>query len=133
MASDFERHRPSNVTNGYQTCQKCGCPHKMEDAICSFCGAKLLRKISFSDRFKRAVERAKWRYKLKAPRRSPKSVAKNAASKLVTLILGVALTVVGGWFLLKASQGSGLTDFLVGAIFSIYGVYAVINVVRKKE
>ena len=131
MPSEPERRGSQNLTDEYQTCPKCGCPHKMASSICSYCGSPLSRKAPISERLRRAVETVKWRYKLKGPR----SVwaAGGVFSKAVTFSLGVALVLLGGWFFVRAVGSSSFSEFLIGSLFLVYGVYSSAVVLRGKD
>ncbi len=122
--------RKHNATDEYQTCPACRLPHKMDDTVCAFCGSKLLGRVTLAEKIRRAAERLKWRYKLKTRRKNPTKLAKEVSSKFMMVALGVLLSAVGTWFLLKAADTSSLSDILLGALFLIYGVYAVYNAVK---
>jgi len=119
-----------NATDEYQTCPNCALPHKMDDTVCSFCGSKLLRRVTLAEKIRRAAERLKWRYKLKTRRKNPTKLAKEVSSKFMMVALGVLLSSVGAWFVLRAGDTGAMSDYLLGALFLIYGVYAVYNPVK---
>jgi len=107
----------------------CGCPHKVTDNVCSYCGSSLSRRISVSERLRQAVETVKWRYRMKGRRHS--TSLKLATSKLVTLLLGVALALLGGAFFVSAVGSSSFSEFLVGSLFLVYGVYSCYTVLKE--
>ncbi|MBI4667285.1 MAG: zinc ribbon domain-containing protein [Nitrospinae bacterium] len=113
-------------TSEYQTCPKCGLPHKLSDTVCAYCGEKLPQKVSLTEKLKRIVERARWRYKLKARRPSVKSVS----GKITALLIGAGLLGGAVFFLYRAITGQEFMDFLIGAILAIYGGYITANTFR---
>ncbi len=119
-SSDFPK-----ATKDYVNCPQCGCPNRQSDTACSFCGASLSGRMGISARLRRAVETIKWRYRIKSPRSGHKHIAKKFASNTITLLLGAALTSIGAWFIIKAVNSSSFSDFLVGTLFALYGVYSI--------
>lgn len=129
MAYDPKRRRfRDSGDEEYQNCPKCGLPHKMKDMVCSYCGAELSGRVAPREKFNRFVETMKWRYKVKGVRGT--ATAKSYMGKIVTLIIGAVLLTVGGWLIYRAVEASSFTEFLVGAMFALYGGYAVVNSVK---
>lgn len=118
------------TTSDYLNCPHCGCPNKVSDTICSYCDAPLASKAGMSVRFRRAFESLKWRYKLKSPRSSASAAVKKYSGNMFTLILGAALALLGGWFFLTAVSSSSFSEFIIGALFMLYGVYTIIHVLK---
>lgn len=131
MPADPWRRGSPDTTDEYRTCPKCGCPHKTVDTVCSYCGSPLTRKTPLSERLRRAVETVKWRRRLKSHKRAKVSSGK-LTSKLVTLALGVILTLLGGWFFIQAVSSSSFSEFLIGSLFLIYGIYSSAYTLRDK-
>lgn len=128
---DPDGEREPNATGEYQTCPDCGLPHKMDDTICSFCGSKLLRRVTLSEKLHRTVERLKWRYKLKTKRNNTSTVAKKVSSKLITVALALLLSAIGIWFFIRSGATDALSDTFLGILFLIYGVYALYVTVKR--
>lgn len=120
------------TSSDFINCPQCGCPNRVADTICSYCDKPLSQQTGMSVRFKRAYESLKWRYKLKSPRSNPGAFAKEQASRLLTLLLGVALAVIGGWFFVAAAGSSSFSEFIIGALFLLYGVYTIIHILKPK-
>lgn len=100
----------------------------MSAVVCSFCGTSLSQKPPVAERLRRAMETVKWRYKIKG--RGARQEASRLASRLFTLSLGAALTALGGWFIVHAAGSASFSEFLIGALFAIYGVYSVAAVLK---
>ncbi|VAX19012.1 hypothetical protein MNBD_NITROSPINAE02-1040 [hydrothermal vent metagenome] len=133
MVFDSDDKRLEETTGEYQTCPNCSLPHKMTDTICSFCGEKLPGHLTYVEKVRRTIEAAKWRYKLKSPGNKASALASRAGANLVVLLLGVALTGVGGWFFYSAISSSSFSSFLIGAVFLLYGIYSIYNLFTKKS
>ncbi|MGK7345930.1 MAG: hypothetical protein ACNS63_09000 [Candidatus Nitrospinota bacterium M3_3B_026] len=102
----------------------------MDASVCSFCGVPLSSKPPVAERLRRAMETVKWRYKIKG--RKASYSAGRLASRLFTLSLGAALVVLGGWFIVRAVGSASFSEFLIGALFSIYGVYSSAAVLKNR-
>ncbi len=125
-------HQDSFETStDYLECPQCGCPNRQSDTVCSYCDAPLSLKPGMSIRFRNAVESLKWRYKLKSPKADAGKAARKYAGNLFTLLLGVALAALGAWFFLGAVSSSSFSEFIIGAVFMLYGVYTVIHVLKS--
>lgn len=120
----------SRKTGSYVNCPQCGCPNKDSDRFCSYCEAPIDGKPAMSARFRRAVETLRWRYKLKSRKTGYKTAARKRLGALFTIFLGLALTALGGWFLVSALATSAFSEFAIGAMFALYGVYSIIHVVK---
>jgi hypothetical protein len=76
----------------------------------------------------KVVEQIKWRYRLKSRRQAP--TLKGAAGSILTVIVGVSLAGLGGYLVYRGYAGASFTSLLLGAIFAVYGCYAVAHVLR---
>ncbi len=121
------------TSSDFINCPQCGCPNRVADIACSYCDAPLSQKAGVSVRFKKAYESLKWRYKLKSPRSNPGAVVKRRAGALFTLILGVALAVIGGWFFVMAISSTSFSEFIIGALFLLYGAYTIIHILKPNR
>ena len=115
----------------YQTCPRCALPHKLTDTKCSYCGAALSGKVTFAEKIRRAIETAKWRYKLKTKKKSTLNIAKGAANRSFSLIIGSTLALFGVLMLYSALKSQAFMDFLIAALLMGYGGYAVFSAIRK--
>ena len=121
------------TSSDFINCPQCGCPNRVADTVCSYCDEALSQKAGMSIRFKRAYESLKWRYKLKSPRSNPAAAVKKQAGAMLTLFLGVALAAIGGWFFITATASSSFSEFIIGALFLLYGVYTIIHVLKPNR
>ena len=123
----------SQTKKDYLNCPHCGCPNKPNDTICSFCDAALNEKPPLPVLLREYVESLKWRYKLKSPGSSPSQVVKEKAGSVLTVLLGLVMGVIGGWFFLRAMATGGFADFIIGAVFALYGAFAIINTLKPNR
>ena len=133
MSVDPGQPESPQITKDYRSCPHCGCPNKPMDNICSFCDAPLNQKPTLSMRVREYIESLKWRYKVKSPASSPGAVVKKKAGSLLTVLLGASLAALGAWFFLRAMEGGGFSDFIIGALFALYGAYAIINTLKQRR
>ena len=115
----------------YQTCPGCGCPHDMGVKTCSFCGAKLTNRVTLSEKTRRKVETARWRYKLGSKNKGPASVAKKAARGLLVIFLGLLLCFAGIWLAAMGGVSQSFTNMIIGVLLAGYGGYAVYKTIKQ--
>ncbi|MBF0291788.1 MAG: hypothetical protein HQK86_06475 [Nitrospinae bacterium] len=126
------KHNTQNDGGDYKTCPKCALPHKLSDTVCSYCGEKLPAGVTVSERVRRVVGQARWRYKMgRSKKRNEKPVAK-ALPGIAGLVVCAILIAVGSWFLYTAVQGGGFSDFLIAVTLILYGVGAGYNILRNR-
>lgn len=130
MPREHGKPDSARITGGFVNCPTCGCPNRASDHVCSFCGELLGKGESMGGRIREAVETLKWRYKLKSPQ-AARGVARRYAGGLATALLALALLGLGGWFLATAVAASAFSEFLIGALFALYGGYALVQVLRR--
>ncbi|MDH4183097.1 MAG: hypothetical protein OEV92_02660 [Nitrospinota bacterium] len=127
MAADKSPRDFLKVRGDFIDCPHCGCPNRPTDHTCSYCSKQLFEKPGVSSKIRKAVETMKWRYKLQPGVRSS---ARGVAAPIFTILLGLSLMGVGGYFLLQGYLAASVSRFLIGAIFAGYGGYAVAFVLK---
>ncbi len=120
-----------NDSGDFKTCPHCSLPHKLSDTICAYCGEKLPAGVTVTERIRRVVGRARWRYRLGG---SKKRVGKRATSMLsgaAGILVCALLIAVGAWFLYTAVNGGGFSDFIIAVTLGLYGGVAGYNILKK--
>lgn len=108
----------------------------MSDTVCSYCGERLPAGVTVTERMRRAVGRAKWRYKLATHKRRGPAERKPAGSGVLSRGVGLAvcavLIAVGGWFMYSAVKGEGFSDFIIALTLLLYGGGSGYNILKRK-
>jgi len=127
MAGDQSPKDFPRVMGDFIDCPHCGCPNRPTDNLCSFCAKNLSSSPGVSSRIRKAVERMKWRYKM---RRGHAPTGRSVAASVMTLVLGLSLAALGGYFTLQGITGGSVSWTLIGGIFVAYGLYSVAFILK---
>lgn len=126
------RRKTQNDGGDYKTCPHCSLPHRLSDTVCSYCGEKLPAGVTVTERVKRVVGRAQWRYKLAGVKKRNEKPAAKVLPGMAGIVVCAILIAVGSWFFYTALEGGGISDFLIAVTLILYGGGAGYNILKKR-
>jgi len=114
-------------------CLNCGFPNRPSDNHCMYCKTSLTEEKSFASWFRHTYYVMRWRLQLRQRRENLENKPKKKIFRFFGYFLvGVMLSLIGGYFFYSSLADSSFSKGLIAALFLLYGVFTLKSIFSNR-